>query len=209
MNADFASVMVQPPRVRCIGVELLPFSLGHLLLLRATGSRYVRGECPLFDDLIAGAFICAHSWEENQRLLHAPLRRWLRLKVWGLFAGKFDVLSQLLTLHWHIANATRLPEQAKASSNSGVRYLCSEWETRLFAYLKSIGYSDREALNMPLALAHKLFVAYLEENDLATFKSRRDDEIEDRMTRIVEEMEAADATENHGFSAQGMETRIA
>lgn len=207
MEADFASTMVSPPRVRCIGVDLLPFSLGHWLMLRATQSRYARGEFPLYEDLIAGAFICAHTWEENQKLLRSPLRRWLKLKLWGALAGKFDVVSAMLALSWHVKQGTQLPEQAKSKGIS-VRYLISEWDTRLFSHLLSLGYSESEALNMPLMKANALFVAYLEESGLGEFKSRREFRNDDEMVRLVEEMEA-EAKNNHGFPPEGMETRIA
>lgn len=206
MNADFASVMVSPPRVRCIGVGLQPFTFGHWLLLRATGSRFSTGEFPLYEDLIAGAFICAHTWEENQALLRSPLRRWLRLKVWGWLAGRFDVVKELVTLAAHVRDGAELPEQAKARGG-GVRYLISEWDTRLFAHLLSLGYSESAALNMPLMKANKLFVAYLEESGLGEFKSKRALDREDEMTRLVEEMEreaALPTPETHA-----METRIA
>lgn len=188
MTADFATLLVEPPRVRCLGVVLQPFALGHLLTLRAIGSRFVIGEFPLFEDLIAGAFICAHTWEENQMLLRSKWRRNARLKMWGWLAGRFDVPANLVALDSHIRSGQELAETVK-SRGASTRYLVSEWEARLFAYLRSIGYSDSEILNMPLLRAHALFVAYLEENNLMEFKSRRAIAVEDRMTQLVEEME--------------------
>jgi hypothetical protein len=187
MIADFATTLVDPPRVRCLGVEMLPFSLGHLLTLRAMGNRFVTGEFPIYDDLISAAFVCAHTFEENQKLMRQPRRRWLRLKVWGAFAGKFQLVTQLLVMRRHIEEACAMPETRKVKGE--VRYLYSEWETRLYAHLLALGHAPSAALNMPLLLANKLFIAHLEETNAVAFKSVVELAREKAMNDIVERME--------------------
>jgi hypothetical protein len=197
MIADFATQMVDPPRVRCIGVDLLPFSVGHELLLRKIGNAFVVGGFPTYEHLVSAAFICAHTWEENQKLLRSRARRWLTLRAWGMAAGKFDVAAQTVALFDYIRHAREIPE-TKPAKGSGVRHLVSEWDARLFAYLRLIGYSDSEILNMPLQRANLLFVAHLEEAGLMECRSRRDLRVEEQMIRLVEEMERAGAKE--GFA---------
>lgn len=192
MIADLAIQMVEPQRVRCIGVDLQPYSLGHYFILRAMGNSFAVCGFPLYADLISAAFVCAHTWEENQKLLRSRWRRSMRLRVWGILAGKFNIIAQSAILFSHIYESSKLPETA---SNGGVRHLLSEWHTRLFVYLRGIGYSDSQILNMPLATAQTLFIAYLEDEDKVTFKSRQRLEVEAEMTRIVEEMEADDRKE--------------
>lgn len=195
MIADFATQMVDPPRVRCIGVEMIPFSLGHLLLLRRMRNRFVTGEIPVFEDLVSAAFICAHTWEENRKLWRSPLRRWLLLKTWGLLAGKFDILENIVAMKAYVSVSERTPEQRKGAGGS--REIFAEWETRLFNFLLSIGYSESEALNLTLCRANLMFCAHLESEDSATFKSRAAYAREDRMSQILEQEEAKEK----GFSA--------
>lgn len=190
MIADLATEMVEPPQPRCIGVPLKPFTLGHLLLLRRIRNSYVLGEYPQYQDLISAALICTHTWEENLKLLSSPLRRWLTMKLWGLLAGKFNVAVQTIVLLQHIQHGQEMADIKRTTG--GVRYLVSEWETRLYAYLRTLHYTESEILNMPLRLANMLFVTHLEEDGLMDFRSRRDEVQAERMTKIVEEMERAD-----------------
>lgn len=202
MIADFATQMVEPPRVRCIGVELQPFSLGHYLILREMGNAFLVPKCvPPYEHFSAAAFVCAHTWEQYHRLNRWYLQWWMLLQVraWGRMAKKFNVLKEILSLKDYIQSQMDLPE--KARSRGGTRYLFSDWETRLFCYLRSIGYTESQALNMPLSRANLMFCAHLEESGTMEFKSRRQYSVEDRMTRIVEEMEKADKADKEGFAA--------
>lgn len=192
MIADFASVMVDPPRVRCLGVDLLPFSLGHLLTLRFIGSSFITSQ-PLPVDLAATAFVCSHTWEQNQKRLRTPARSAFTLSLWGLMTRKMSKKEASEVLHRYISEQLELPETKRAKgSGGGVKYLLSEWETRLFSHLRMLGYNDSEALNMPIALAHILFVAQLEKDDAMTFKTRHDMAVENEMNRILERMETAE-----------------
>lgn len=198
MIADFATQMVDPPRVRCLGVGTKPFCIGHILLLRAMNNSFVTGNFPAFEDLISAAFVCVHSWEENQKLLRAPWRRWLFLKLWGKLAGRFDVTRQTLDLFAYIQSCVAIPE-TKKSSGSVVRYLFSDWETRVYSHLMSRGFTESEALNMPIGKANLLFISHLEETGSMEFQSKRDTALRGAMNSILEKMEAEDAQK--GFSA--------
>lgn len=186
MPADsFASIMVQPPVIRCIGVEMRPFSLGHHLLLEHERSPFViGGSFPSYADLIAAAFTCAHTWEENLALRRSPRRMKLRAWVWGRLAGNFDVAVEILHINQYIRDAEIIPEQRKSKPGTS-RYLFSDWPTRLLAHLLSLGYSESEALNLPLAQANRLFVAHLEVNGMADFVSERDDPITRALTKCL------------------------
>lgn len=188
MQQDFASAMVQPGAVRCIGIPLKPFSLGHLLLLRQMGSVFVTGGQHTYQDFISSAFICVHDWEQNQRLLRSLLRRWLFCKVWAALAGPFNIPIQAQVLAAHINDAREIPEQ-KTGKPGATRYLHSEWDTRIYKFLRSIGCGQIESLDMPLAVANALFIAHLEEEEKASFKVVRDDPISRRLSDVLAQAE--------------------
>lgn len=197
MLADFANIMVQPPTVRCIGVLLKPFSLGHLLILRQMQSAFVTGGARTFSDFIAAAFVCAHGWRENQKLLRSPFRRWLQCRLWALFAGRFNVPVQVQVLQEYINDAREVPEQ-KAGKPGATRYLHSEWDTRLYKLMRASGFSHIETMDSPLALVNALFIAQLEEDEKATFKVLRDDPITRALSAVLAEEEKK---EREGFAA--------
>jgi len=186
MIADFASVMVDPPRVRVLGVELLPFTLGHSLVLRFLGSSFL-GDEPLVGDLAVTAFVCAHTWDENQKRLRSPRYSATMLRLWGVMTRQQDKKAATTVLHRYVQEQMEIPE-TKRQRGGGVKYLLSEWETRVFAHLRTLGYSDSEALDMPLARAQVLFVWQLESSDAMQFKARhelaRDGYVRDLLERM-------------------------
>lgn len=194
MDAPFASLLVEPPTVRCIGVQMLPLSLGHQVILQAEQSPFVvGGRLPMYDDLIVAAFVCAHTWKENQTLRRSPFRRWIRAKVWGKLSGNFDVAENILALASYIRDADEIPEQ-KASAQGSVKYLFSDWTTRLYKFLRSIGMAHIEAMDTPMIVANRLFIAHLEENTSADFKTSRNDPVIDAMSRMLEKLESGEVT---------------
>ena len=128
-----------------------PLSLGHVLILRHLGNSFVT-ECPQVADLPVAAFVCAHGWRENVRKLRKPGTVAKLFRLWGFLTRRVDKAAEAKALHAHIAEAMELPEM-KRERGGGVRYLVSEWETRLFMHLREMGYSDDEALDLPLARA--------------------------------------------------------
>jgi hypothetical protein len=183
----FASLMVQPATVRCIGVELCPFSLGHHFILHHEQSPFVvGGRFPLYDDLILAAFVCSNTWQENLDMRRAPFRRWLRAWAWGRLAGKFDVAAELVKMATYVRDAEQTPE-AKRQKGCSVRYIFSDWYTRLHAHLISLGFTEYQALDMPLAKANRLFIAHLEENGLGDFTPERDDSITRALSKALDE----------------------
>jgi hypothetical protein len=189
MTADFARQIVDPPRVRCIGVELQPFSLGHLFILKELGNPVIyHNGFPTYEHLIAAAIVCAHTWEENQKLLRSRFRRWLIAKVWGLFAGKFDIAKETVRLKAYVINGMDFPEIKPPKRNS-CRHLFSDDDTRLYSFLR-LRMTHSEAMNFPLRAANLMWSAHLEESGLLELKSQRDYDIEEKMIRILEQEEA-------------------
>lgn len=165
-----------------------PFSLGHLCALSHLQSPFVSGELPDFDSLVEAAYVCAGTWRQNRRRIQRL--DWLdRLTVWlwGKLAGRFDIMPEMAALSQYIRAACEIPEARKPKHG---RRLYSEWNTRLYSHLRSLGYSDVDAMDMPLELAQKLFVAHLEETGSTEFMTEREDHIADVLTRSIVEAEA-------------------
>lgn len=187
MIADFATVMVEPQRVRCLGVQLRPLSLGHVLVLRVLGNSFVT-DAPTAMDLPVAAFVLAHGWRENLRKLRRPGRVGRLMRWWGFLTRRMNKGEEARALHAYIAEQMALPE-LKRERGVGVRYLVSEWETRVFMHLRTLGYSDEQALDMPLARAHLLMVAKLEQDGACNFKSRYELALDRAKLDLLERME--------------------
>lgn len=53
-----------PEPTTLLGLKLLPFSLGHLLLLHRVESAFVMGGRPEYEDLALAVFICSRTYED-------------------------------------------------------------------------------------------------------------------------------------------------
>lgn len=141
-----------------------PFSIGHRLILTQIDSAFVAGRVPLYEDLIASVFVCAWSWEENQRLAASPRRRWLHFKLWGLLAGRFDIPGAMLAFLNYIRTGDVFPETNSPDSDSTTRELGSDQLARLYLFLRSSGFDDSSTWNMPINAANAMHAAKLEED---------------------------------------------
>lgn len=162
MERDFSSALIAPATPTIIGVPMRPFSLGHRLMLEECDSSFVLGEFPTYADLVAGAFICAHTWRENQMLMRSSFRRWLRLRTWGLFAGRFDVPAALLAFHAYVRDGAEFPEVVEKPGE--MKPLAMPHSARLYLFLRGHGFSEAEAMDMPLRAANVLYCAGAEQD---------------------------------------------
>lgn len=172
-------------------MKLLPFSLGHSLVLTHLESGFITGEPPTYPDLIVTAFVCSSNWRQNQAMLRSPRRSWLTLKLWGWLARRMVIHSQVSALFQYINEARTMPEQKQAPQGTTMRWLASEWDARLYKFLRQSGFGHVESLDMPLVQAHALFVAELEETEKAEFKATRDDAVVRALSSVLDEADAS------------------
>lgn len=101
-----------PEPHRLLGIDLLPFSLGHLILLHRLESAFVRNGTPTLDDLISSIFICAQTYQEGAEVLNTGSVDYVRprrfigtkrerlplaeaMRRWQQEAGDFDFLGKI------------------------------------------------------------------------------------------------------------------
>lgn len=80
-----------PAPVRCLGKQLLPYSLGHELWLARENCSVLRGS---IEGLPTAVLICSSRWSELS-VLHS--QRWLGLdmRLWKLRTRRMDVAAEL------------------------------------------------------------------------------------------------------------------
>lgn len=65
---EFFTAHVPEPQI-LLGVQLRPFSLGHLVLLHRLGSAYATGGTPDISDLVSSVFTCSQTYAEAEAVL--------------------------------------------------------------------------------------------------------------------------------------------
>jgi hypothetical protein len=173
MNTDEAFLAaVMPEPVTLLHQPLLPYSLGHQIILERMRSPFLfprEKEIPDADDLFLGVYICRHRYEEAQAALaqsQAEFREIIR--KWVKFCGKelteLAVLECMLTFQQYV-NAGGAQPRFRPIQRAGygpARTPGAPTNCVLLAYLLEHGFSRSEALNCPLGMAKWLFCAHLE-----------------------------------------------
>ncbi len=173
MESNFARAVIEPSQPVIIGVRMKPYALCHSLILAQIDSAFTSNRFPIFEDLIAAAFVCAHSWEENNRLLRSHFRRWIRLKLWGAMAGKFNIAAATVSMLQYVSTGDVYPDTEPPKDTESMRELSAPHSARLYLFLRASGFSESEAWNMPLNAANWLHAAKAEEEGKITLMSSK------------------------------------
>lgn len=138
----FFEAMCRPPP-RVLGRQLLPFSLGHLFLLRGLNSPYAIGGVPLFSDFVPAVFICSNNWADNVRTLMAGNVPGKDIIKWGRTQRKADLAQAQGIFRDYLAAAFTAPE---AIETKGGHETGAPFELHLVYFLVTV-------MRLPLALA--------------------------------------------------------
>lgn len=139
---------LRPEPVRVLGVDLLPFSLGH-------AAHLIRFGCyPITDpaDLLLALVICSTRFEDLPGVIGG---RWfrLRMRIWGWTHGwiirrRFTQKMQLFNSY--ITAGSVGPEIFERDDDGEARLPGAPWLAHLKTVLQSeLGYSRSDALNAP------------------------------------------------------------
>lgn len=177
------SLLIPP---KCLGLQLLPFSLGHVDLLTAIEHPVVLAGVNQLSpaDVAAAAWICSHDYENGARLYRSgraarELRR-LGLK-WGArmsgFQAQRETLLEYLTTYFMTPPRwdPKTPPQPVIP-----------WHLSVFAAIqRDLKYTPSELWNMPLPRALELFAAVAVNRGDDSLVSLKDQEIMEMMNREV------------------------
>ena len=159
-----------PEPVRCLGLPLKPFCLGHKILLHRFGSVFVTGEgVPSYDDLALSVFICHHTYEEAltaiaaadldevladwERQLERPTwKHRLRMKEPNLI----DLNGGATLFRDYVEAANKTPYYRYDVDKCGE--IAAPIDQVLLSSLLENGMGFSEAVNMPLSLVFHLWL---------------------------------------------------
>lgn len=180
---DFTAAALPDPWT-VLGRRLRPFCLGHALALeRLRNPLYVGGSTPTRGHLLSAILICSSpaGWQGLNRSLTWYERWWLfRAQLTLRLAPRLVLLKAALLRGYMEAATETIPERWEPAEEgahpapSAVPPMVGLWLD-----LRAAGYSDTEALNLPLGLALWLTLA-------SAAESGRVDLVTEHDTRLAE-----------------------
>lgn len=140
-----------PEPYRILGLRLRPFSLGHYLLLQKFNCAYVQDEVePRHADLTLGCLVCSMRFAEfiefieQKNFLH-------QVKKWGKRIGVYRFAEKSAMFTAYLQASLREPDYICTQPTDGAE---GDWTHNLKTTLVTrLGYTDTEALDMPLTKA--------------------------------------------------------
>lgn len=161
MAADYSQAAFPSP-FQILGLRLKPFCLGHFWLMDRFGSAFVSLEdnTATEADVVLGILICSMSYEDFLDFLDEPdfLEK---VRAWGKKCRRPEInIDKCCKLFAdYIARATRQPvvifeDEGKPTG--------AHWSQTIYLSLIEMGYSPRDATNLPLGRAFADFYKHAE-----------------------------------------------
>jgi hypothetical protein len=169
---------VLPDRTRVSGVDLLPFTLGHLLALQRLGSPFVVGGDPSPADLVVALYVCSTRASKlfSQWHLDMPF-------VWRMKGKRIAIKAAMMPAAFmrsahsfaeYIEVNTTGPKLWIQSGQKGVRSITAPELLSMHRKMMSCGFSDSEAWDMPFARVRWEQAAVAEVEGVASFFTDRE-----------------------------------
>lgn len=157
--ADILNAISKPCPI-VMGLRLVPFSVGHALLLHRMGSPFVCGGNPSAQDLVEVAVVCSQPIYESVKTMRSWLR-WLPLRIMRQKVKQADLLKESKAVQQWIEDQSDCPEVLR-SPESRKRSVTMPWPERILVGLVNIGFNETTVINMPVIDAERLFLTHAE-----------------------------------------------
>lgn len=164
-----------PEPFTIFGVELRPLSLGHLFLMNRFDCKFASedpNEKGGIDDLLLGVAICCRSFGEFNAFIRDGQKFTKWCKRWSKEINKqvkreahYDVLYRFDLFKKYLKDSIVVPKYWELKESEEAGESGTHWTHSVFNILMSeIGYSQQEALDMPVARALSEYFRFLERN---------------------------------------------
>jgi hypothetical protein len=170
--ADILNATSKPCPI-VMGLRLVPFSVGHALLLHRMGSPFVYGGNASAQDLVEVAVVCSQPIYESVKTMRSWLR-WLPLRIMRQKVKQADLLKESKAVQKWIEDQSDCPEVLR-SPGSGQRAATMPWPERILVGLVNIGFDETTVINMPVIDAERLFLTHAEMNGQVELWSNEQD----------------------------------
>ena len=160
--ADLAKILAEtgPQAPIVLGVRLVPYTVGHAIVLQRLGSPFVMGGEIQPENLVEAVTVCSQSPLESIRSIKSRLSG-LMLWLWGKRIERMNVLSECDKFQLWLKEQSTAPE-VLMESGSKPKTPAMPWPERVLVGCLNIGIAPDDAIQMPLGDAERLILAHAE-----------------------------------------------
>ena len=159
--ADILNATAKPCPV-VLGLRLVPFTVGHAIMLHRMGSPFVLGGPVDANQLVEAAIVCSQSASESAKTM-ASVFHWVPLRLMRRKVAKANLVKECETMQEWVAAQSDCPEVLR-EPGSRSRKPAMPWPERILVGLINIGFSENTVMTMPVIDAERLFLTHAEMN---------------------------------------------
>lgn len=160
--ADLAKILGEtgPHAPNVLGVNLVPYTVGHAIVLQRLGSPFVTGGEVEPMHLVEAVTVCSQSPLEAIKAIKS---RWsgLVLWFWSKRIARLNILEEADKFQLWLKDQSTAPE-VLMDSNSNPKQPAMPWPERVLVGCLHIGIAPDDAIAMPLGDAERLILAHAE-----------------------------------------------
>ena len=142
-----------------MGLRLVPYSVGHSLMLHRIGSPLVVGGAVGRSDLMTAVLVCSQPIKESMAAIYSPFRN-LALKAWTWKVKRLSFEAEMDKWNEWMLSQSTAPEILSKPGAS--KQLSMPWPERMLACCLEIGLQEDTVLAMPIGDAERLVLARAE-----------------------------------------------
>lgn len=160
--ADLAKILAEtgPQAPIVLGVRLVPYTVGHAIVLQRLGSPFVMGGEINPTDLVEAVTVCSQSPLESIKSIKSRFSG-LMLWLWGKRIVKMNALVESDKFQLWLKEQSTAPE-VLMEAGSKSKTPAMPWPERVLVGCLNIGISADDAIKMPLGDAERLILAHAE-----------------------------------------------
>lgn len=181
--SDFAKILAEtgPLAPTVLGVRLVPYTVGHAIVLQRLRSPYVLGGEITPNDLVEAVLVCSQPPLESIKSIKSVWRD-VVLWLWGKRIARLDLLEESQKFQLWLNEQSTAPEVLMESGKQPKKP-AMPWPERVLVGCIGIGIDADYAIKLPIGDAERLILAHAEmhgqaelwdDNAEAIWQSQRD-----------------------------------
>lgn len=160
--SELAKILAEtgPPAPVVLGVRLVPYTVGHAILLQRLRSPYVLGGEITSSDLAEAVLVCSQSPLESIKSIKSIWKD-LALWLWGKRIQRMNLLAESDKFQLWLKEQSTAPEVLMEAGTKSKKP-AMPWTERVLVGCLNIGIGPDDAVKMPLGDAERLILAHAE-----------------------------------------------
>ena len=191
MACDFYQAAV-PDGWQILGEKLLPFSLGHFILLKRHEIAFLEGHIPSVLDLTASGMICSRTWEQAQEFIDSEDFKNETKRLERILKKCDDLPKRIIYFSEYLEENMRGPKVWSKENDNKDEFGSPFVQVIKVSLMSKMGFSESEVLNRPLSLCLWDMATLSELQGLVTVYGEKDESAKNEAEELQKRIDSGE-----------------